>query len=107
MKAIFTVSLSALALLLATGSKQALALQSCSYQGLELFGEVAVVSANADIKVEVVPSGADLKVQWVNQHADRCGEWRRVGLGADFTIQLVPAGGDIKIQEVTRNPGLL
>jgi len=83
------------------------ALTNCSYQGIQLFGEVAVVPANAHIKVEIVATGGDLKVHWVNRHANICGEWRRVGLGADFTVQIVPSGGDIKIQEVPGSPGLL
>jgi len=77
----------------------------CSYQGIALYGEVAVVTSDADLRVEVVTSGADLRVQWVDRHPNACGEWRRVGLGADFTIQIVPSGGDIRIQEVTGNPG--
>jgi len=83
------------------------ALSSCSFQGIQLFGEVTEVPSNADVKVEIVSGGADLKVQWVQRHADACGEWRRVGLGADFTIQIVPSGGDIRIQLVSDNPGLL
>ncbi len=82
------------------------ALPDCTIKGIQLFGEVSVVAANADLTVEIVPSGGDLKVHWVNRHANLCGEWRRVGLGADFTIQIVPSGGELKIQEVTSGPGL-
>jgi len=102
----FSLALVAAAFLVA-GTHSANALTSCSYQGIPLFGEVSVVPANADLKVEIVTSGGDLKVHWVNRHANTCGEWRRVGLGADFTVQIVPSGGDIKIQEVPGSPGLL
>jgi hypothetical protein len=99
-------SLTLLAATLAIGaSSPALALQNCSYQGIVLYGEVAVVTNDADLRVEVVTSGADLRVQWVDRHPNACGEWRRVGLGADFTVQIVPSGGDIRIQEVTGTPG--
>lgn len=106
MKSMIFRSLTLLAATLAVGaSSPVLALQGCSHQGLTLFGEVAVVTSDADLRVEVVTSGADLRVQWVDRHPNACGEWRRVGLGADFTIQIVPSGGDIRIQEVTGNPG--
>ncbi len=82
------------------------ALSDCSYRGLPLHGEVAIVPEGADLKVELVSSNADLKIQWTDVYADGCGVWRRVGMGADFTIQIVPTGGDIKIQEVTSGPGL-
>lgn len=107
MKSIFGLGLAlATAAALFAADKPAHALSACNLKGIQLFGEVSVVPANADLTVEIVPSGGDLKVQWINQHADQCGEWRRVGLGADFTIQIVPSGGELKIQEVTSAPGL-
>ncbi len=108
MKPVSKLALAALAITSLVGNAQsAQALTSCTYQGIQLFGEVTVVPANADLTVEIVGSGGDLKVHWVNRHANTCGEWRRVGLGADFTVQIVPSGGDIKIQEVPGSPGLL
>ena len=79
---------------------------SCAFEGITLYGEVAVVAHDPDLRVEIVHAGGDIRVQWVDRHPNICGEWRRVGLGADFTVQIVPTGGDIRIQEVSGNPGL-
>lgn len=82
------------------------ALDGCTFNGLDLWGEVTLVDEDPDITVEVVTSGADLRVQWVDTYAGACGQWRRVGLGADFRVKVVPGGGDIRIQEVESGPGL-
>jgi len=81
-------------------------LVGCSYLGLDLYGEVILVSDDPDVRVEIVQKDPDIRVQWVNRHAGSCGYWRLVGLGADFRVQIVPENGDIKIQEVESNPGL-
>lgn len=87
-------------------SPPASALEGCSFLGLDLWGEVAVVDVNPDLTVEIVTENPDLRVQWVERHADACGEWRRVNLGADFRVRVVPAGGDVRIELVESEPGL-
>ena len=78
----------------------------CTYDGIELWGEVEVVDSFGDIKVEVVDSFADLKVEVVDSFADECGEWEMVDSFGDFTVEFVDSFGDITIEYVDSFPGL-
>ncbi len=79
---------------------------SCSFNGIELKGDVEVVDSFPDVKVQVVDSFPDLKVQEVSSFADDCGEWQFVSSSGDFKIQYVDSFPDVKIQMVDSFPGI-
>ena len=79
---------------------------SCSFDGIELKGDVEVVDSFPDVKVQVVDSFPDLKVQAVSSFPDDCGEWQFVSSSGDFKIQYVDSFPDVKIQMVDSFPGV-
>ena len=79
---------------------------SCSFNGIELKGDVEVVDSFPDVKVQVVDSFPDLKVQTVSSFPDDCGEWQFVSSSGDFKIQYVDSFPDVKIQMVDSFPGI-
>lgn len=81
-------------------------ISDCSFNGIQLYGNVQVVEAFPDIKVQVVSAFPDLKVQVVQAFPDQCGQWQFVEAFPDFKIQFVDAFPDIKIQYVEAFPGL-
>ena len=78
----------------------------CSCKHKPLYGNVKVVTAGADFRVQVVDIAPDLRVDTSVIKAIRCGEWHMVTAGADFTIQLVTISPDIRVQYVKLNPGI-
>lgn len=81
-------------------------LSSCSFNGIELNGEVEIVDSFPDIKVQIVDSFPDLKVEWVTSFPDDCGQWQQTTSSGDFKIQYVDSFPDIKIEIVDSFPGL-
>lgn len=81
-------------------------LSGCSFNGIDLWGDVQVVDNFADIKVEVVDSFPDLNVELVDDFPDDCGQWKMVDSFPDFTIEIVDSFPDIKIEYVTNFPGV-
>ncbi|MGD1903461.1 MAG: hypothetical protein ACFB9N_14605 [Geitlerinemataceae cyanobacterium] len=79
---------------------------SCQFNGINLYGDVRVVSSFPDITVKKVTSFPDLNVQWVSSFPDSCGKWKEVSSSADFTIQYVDSFPDIEIEEVSSFPGV-
>ena len=79
---------------------------NCSFDGIELKGEVEVVDSFPDVKVQLVDSFPDLKVQEVSSFPDDCGEWQFVSSSGDFKIQYVDSFPDIKVQMVDSFPGV-
>ena len=79
----------------------------CSCKHKLLFGNVKVVTAGADLRVQVVDIAPDLRVDTCVITPRRCGEWHMVSAGADFTIQLVTISPDIRIQYVTLSPSII
>lgn len=77
----------------------------CYYDGVPMWGDVAVVEYGADFDVRVVDFGADLDVKVVDFGANSCGEWRSVDFGADFTVRIVDFGADFDIRFVDFGPG--
>ena len=80
--------------------------EGCSYNGIELHGNVQTVDAFPDIKVQLVDAFPDIRVKWVTVFPDDCGEWQEVDAFPDFKIQMVDAFPDIKIQVVESFPGI-
>ncbi len=78
----------------------------CTYNGINLWGDVEVVDSFPDITVQVVSSFPDLNVEYVTSFPDDCGEWQIVDSFPDFTIQYVDSFPDIQIEIVTSFPGL-
>ena len=72
----------------------------CTWNGIELHGDVQIVESFADIDVEIVTSFPDLEVKVVESFPDDCGEWKFVENFPDFTVR------DIEIKYVTSFPGL-
>lgn len=81
-------------------------LNGCTWNGIELHGDVEVVDSFPDIKVQVVNSFPDLKVQWVDSFPDSCGQWHRVESFGDFKIQYVDSFPDVTIEPVDSFPGV-
>ena len=79
---------------------------SCQFDGIDLYGDVQVVSSFPDITVKKVSSFPTLNVQWVSSFPDSCGKWREVSSSPDFTIQYVDSFPDIEISEVNSFPGV-
>lgn len=96
----------AMALVTIAGQAQAGDLNSCSFNGIDLWGDVQVVDSFPDIQVGVVDSFPDLNVEIVDSFPDDCGQWRLVESSPDFTIEYVDSFPDIEIEFVTSFPGL-
>ena len=80
--------------------------QSCTYNGVPLYGRVKVVNSFPDFKVKRVTSYADLKVKEVTSFANSCGRWQFVDSFPDFTIKYVDSFEDFKIKFVNSSEGL-
>ena len=78
----------------------------CTWNGIELFGDVQVVESFPDVKVQIVTSFPDLKVEKVDSFPDECGKWKFVDSFPDFKVQFVDSFPDVKIEYVTSFPGL-
>lgn len=79
--------------------------ESCTYQGIPLYGRVKVVDFLADFDVRVVDFLPDLRVQIVDYLPISCGKWEFVDFLWDFTVRFVDYLGDIDIQFVDYLPG--
>ncbi len=79
---------------------------SCTYEGINLWGDVQAVESFPDIKVQVVTSFPDLRVEQVTSFPDDCGQWRMVDSFPDFAVQFVDSFPDIQIEYVTSFPGV-
>lgn len=79
---------------------------SCSYKGVQLYGDVALVDSFPDVKVQQVDSFPDLNVQLVDSFPDACGKWKIVDSSPDFKIQYVDSFPDISIKMVDSFPGI-
>jgi hypothetical protein len=80
--------------------------QTCSYNGIPLFGKVQVVESSGAIAVKIVESFPDLDVKVVESFADECGEWKFVESSPDFTIEFVESFAELKIKFVDSFPGI-
>jgi hypothetical protein len=80
--------------------------QTCSYNGIPLFGKVKIVENSGDIAVKIVESFPDLGVNVVESYPDECGEWEFVESSPDFTIKFVESFSDLDIKFVDSFPGL-
>lgn len=87
-------------------AKEKIDKESCSFNGIPLYGKVKVVEHFADFKVKVVSYSFDLKVQVVSAFANRCGKWQIVEHFPDFKVQIVEHFEDFKIHYVEHFPGV-
>ena len=78
---------------------------SCTWNGIPLYGKVKFVESFPDIKVKFVQSFPDLKVKFVESFPDKCGEWQVVESFPDFTVKVVESFPDITIKTVNSFPG--
>jgi len=79
---------------------------SCSVNGIQLYGKIHFVDSFPDLTVQVVESFPDLKVKIVNSFADDCGEWQIVDSFPDVKVKIVESFADIKIKFVESFPGI-
>ena len=86
-------------------SCQTIAVDDCSFNGIELKGKVQFVESFPDIKIQVVESFPDIKVKLVEAFPDDCGEWQIVESFPDFKVQIVESFPDIKVKLVESFPG--
>jgi hypothetical protein len=72
----------------------------CTFNGIQLWGDVEYTELFPDIIVRVSPF-PDLRVQRDVIFADSCGEWHEVTSSPDFTVQIVGELGfpDFEIQD--------
>jgi len=80
--------------------------KNCSFNGIQLYGNVQVVEHFPDIQVQVVESFPDLNVKWVDHFPDACGKWKQVEHFPDFKIKYVTSFPDVKIKTVESFPGI-
>lgn len=78
---------------------------SCTFNGIQLYGKVKFVDSFPDIKVQIVDSFPDLKVKIVDSFPDECGEWKIVDSFPDIKVKIVDSFPDIKIKFVKSFPG--
>lgn len=78
----------------------------CKLKGINLYGDVKIVTSNATFKVKIVSHRPYLYVRRVSYRPSECGEWRFTTFGEDFTIQFVTFGEDFTINYVNYNPGI-
>ena len=71
----------------------------------ELYGQIEIVDAHADVQVEEVSAHADIQVEWVDAFADSPGEWERVDAHADYQVEIVDAHADYQVEFVDNFPG--
>ncbi len=79
---------------------------TCSFQGIPLYGDVKIVNHFPDIKIREVNHFPDLNVEIVTSFPNRCGKWKWVEHFPDFTVKYVNHFPDIDIKEVTSFPGI-
>jgi hypothetical protein len=98
----------AIALLMTTQIKadEVIDAETCSYQGIPLYGDVQIVDSFPDIQVQVVNAFPDLKVKIVESFPDSCGLWHYTDSFPDFKIQFVDSFPDIQVQFVESFPGI-
>lgn len=77
----------------------------CKCNGINLWGDVEIVSIGEDFRVKVVLIDADLKVDTIPSLPSKCGEWRFVECLGDFKIRFVDIDEDFSIQ-FSSLPGL-
>ncbi|HIK33382.1 MAG TPA: hypothetical protein IGS17_15795 [Oscillatoriales cyanobacterium M59_W2019_021] len=80
--------------------------QTCSYNGIPLFGKIEIVESSGDIAVQIVDSFPDLNVKVVENFPDECGKWEFVDSFPDFTVEFVESSADIDIKFVDSFPGI-
>lgn len=78
---------------------------SCTFNGIKLYGKVKFVDSFPDIKIQIVDSFPDLKVKIVDSFPDECGEWKIVDSFPDIKVKIVDSFPDIKIKFVESFPG--
>lgn len=89
-----------------TGSADDEVTADCTYNGIELWGDVKVVDSFPDLEVKVVDAFPDLNVKVVDSFPDSCGRWKFVDSFPDFTVKFVDSFPDIQIEYVESFPGL-
>ena len=87
-------------------SKKLINEDSCSVNGILLYGKIKFVESFPDLTVQVVESFPDLKVKIVNSFPDHCGEWQIVDSFPDVKVKIVESFADIKIKFVESYPGI-
>lgn len=91
---------------LSIGKQESIVLSNCSFDGIELKGEVKIVKNFADIKIQFVDHFPDIKVKIVDHFPDDCGEWKWVDNFPDFTVEIVDQFPDLKVKRVDHFPGI-
>lgn len=78
----------------------------CTYNGIPLYGDVQIVQAFPDLKIQAVANFPDLNVQIVQNFPKQCGQWRFVEIFPDVKVQFVRIFPDLKVQFVNSFPGI-
>ncbi|KAB1159592.1 hypothetical protein F7018_04595 [Tenacibaculum aiptasiae] len=91
-----------------TRGKDSMQVDSCTFEDKKLYGKIKLVenAIDADVKVKIVNAFPDLRVQFVENFANKCGEWQIVENNEDLKVYITENFPDIKIQPVTSFPGL-
>ncbi len=80
--------------------------ETCSFNGIKLYGKIQFVESFPDITIKVVESFPDIKVKIVDSFPDDCGEWQVVDSFPDIKVKIVESFADIKIKFVESFPGI-
>ncbi len=79
---------------------------SCTFNGVPLYGKVKIVDIGETFKVRVVDIGEDIKIRESNFNETTCGVWQFVTIGEDFSIRFVTIGEDFTIRFVNLDNGV-
>jgi len=80
--------------------------ETCSYNGIQLYGKVKIVEHFPDITIQVVENFADIDVKIVEEFPDECGKWKLVENFPDFKVKIVNKNADIKVRFIKYFPGV-
>mgnify|MGYP006080251251 CR=1 FL=1 len=63
-----------------------------------VFGKIKIVDYGEDYSIKIVNYGGNYDVAYVNNFADKAGEWELVEYGEDYKVKLVEYGEDFTIE---------
>ncbi|CAA6823747.1 MAG: Unknown protein [uncultured Sulfurovum sp.] len=80
--------------------------ESCTKNGITLYGKVQFVDSFPDLKIEYVDSFSDIDVEFVSSFPSSCGKWQKVDSFPDFKVQVVTSFPDLKVRKVSSFAGM-
>jgi len=78
--------------------------ESCTYDGLKLYGKVKIVEYEYDLTIEVVEYNSDIDVKIVEYFPEDCCEWKLVEYFPDLKVKIVKHNADLRVRFVEKFP---